>query len=68
MTPKDSYMALNGLSLAMLLVPASIVLMVTVQEEGYRLALQVALAGSLVLAGIGVFGSRHRFSSSGQGW
>ncbi len=60
-------MALIGLSLAMLLVPASIVLMVTIEEDGYRWALQVALAGSLVLAGIGVIGSRHRFFLLGAG-
>jgi hypothetical protein len=67
MTPKDAYTALVGLSLAMLLVPASIVLVVSVEEEGFRWALQVALAGSLLLAAIGVFGSRHRFFLLGAG-
>ncbi len=67
MTPRDAYTALIGLSMAMLLVPASIVLMVTIEEEGYRWALQVALAGSLLLAAIGVFGSRHRFFLIGAG-
>ncbi len=67
MTPRDAYTALIGLSYAMLLVPASIVFMVTIEEEGFRWVLQVALAGSLLLAAIGVFGSRHRFFLLGAG-
>jgi len=67
MTPKDAYTALIGLSLAMLLVPASIVLLVTIEEEGFRLALQIALAGALLLAVIGVFWSWHRFFLLGAG-
>ncbi len=67
MTPKDAYTALVGLSMAMLLVPASIVLMVSIEEEGFRWTLQVALVGSLLLAVIGVFGSRHRFFLLGAG-
>jgi hypothetical protein len=67
MTPKDTYTALVGLSMAMLLLPASIVLMVTIEEEGFRWALQVALAGSLLLAAVGVLGSRHRFFLLGAG-
>jgi hypothetical protein len=67
MTPRDAYTALIGLSLAMLLVPASIVLMVTIEEEGFRWVLQFALAGSFLLAAIGVFGSRHRFFILGAG-
>jgi hypothetical protein len=67
MNPKDAYTALVGLSLAMLLVPASIVLMVTIEEGGFRWALQVTLAGSFLLAAIGVFGSRHRFFILGAG-
>jgi hypothetical protein len=67
MTPKDAYTALVGLSLAMLLVPASIVLMVSIEEQGFRWALQVAMAVSLLLAAIGVFGSRHRFFLLGAG-
>ena len=67
MTPMNAYKALIGLSLAMLLVPAIIVLLVSTEEEGLRWALQVALVGSLLLAAIGVLGSRHRLFLVGAG-
>ena len=67
MTPINAYNALIGLSLAMLLVPAIIVLLVSIDEEGLRWALQAALVGSLLLAAIGVLGSRHRLFLLGAG-
>jgi hypothetical protein len=67
MTPKNAYLVLTGLSMAMLLVPAGMVLTVNIEEEGFRWILQVALAGSLLLAVIGVIGSRHRYYILGAG-